>query len=74
MAFVVLPFQHKSPQPKTQDMAKILTQDTVVEYVKQHADDIKVFSPDATLTADAIQVCCCFIDMVCIVYIMLSSY
>ena len=56
MAFVVLPFQHKSPQPKTQDMSKILTQDTVVEYVKQHADDIKVFSPDATLTADAIQV------------------
>ena len=66
MAFVVLPFQHKSPQPKSQDMSKILTQDTVVEYVKQHADDIKVFSPDATLTADAIQVCCfCVIGMVC---------
>ena len=35
--------------------AKILTQDTVADYVSKHASLINVFSPDATLVAKAIQ-------------------
>ena len=35
--------------------SKILTKDTVATYVTQHASDINVFPPDATLTAEAIQ-------------------
>jgi len=35
--------------------SKILTKDTVAAYVTQHASQINVFSPDATLAAEAIQ-------------------
>lgn len=35
--------------------AKILTQDTVASFVTQHAFQINVFPPNATLTAEAIQ-------------------
>ena len=33
----------------------ILTVDSVADYVSKHADEIKVFPPDAVLTAEAIQ-------------------
>lgn len=35
--------------------SKILTKDTVADYVTQHASEINVFPPDASLTAEAIQ-------------------
>lgn len=35
--------------------SNILTKDTVGDYVTQHASHIKLFPPDATLTAEAIQ-------------------
>lgn len=35
--------------------SKILTKDTVADYVTQHATQINVFPPDAALTADVIQ-------------------
>ena len=35
--------------------SKILTKETVTTYVTQHSSQIKVFSPDAKLTAEAIQ-------------------
>eukprot|EP00579_Thalassiosira_antarctica_P005230 CAMPEP_0201893072 /NCGR_PEP_ID=MMETSP0902-20130614/37899_1 /ASSEMBLY_ACC=CAM_ASM_000551 /TAXON_ID=420261 /ORGANISM="Thalassiosira antarctica, Strain CCMP982" /LENGTH=43 /DNA_ID= /DNA_START= /DNA_END= /DNA_ORIENTATION= len=37
------------------DAPKILTKDTVANYVTQHASQINVFPPDAALTAETIQ-------------------